>query len=57
MVGVAPVHLTWDAGARSNIGDFRIPDTLPAGQYHLIVSAEDFAHNIGTQEVSLAVLP
>jgi Ca-activated chloride channel family protein len=57
MYGVSPVRLKWDAEARSNIGDFRIPDTLPAGQYSLVVSAEDFAHNIGTQEVSLAVLP
>jgi Ca-activated chloride channel family protein len=57
MYGVAPVHLRWNAEARSNVGDFRIPDTLPAGQYTLTVSAEDFAHNIGTQEVSLAVVP
>ena len=57
MYGVAPVHLTWDAEARSNVGGFRIPDTLPAGQYSLIVSAEDFAHNIGTQEVTFAVVP
>jgi Ca-activated chloride channel family protein len=57
MYGVSPVRLKWDTEARSNTGDFRIPDTLPAGQYSLVVSAEDFAHNIGTQEVSLAVLP
>jgi Ca-activated chloride channel family protein len=57
MYGVSPVRLQWDAEARSNIGDFRIPDTLPAGQYSLVVSAEDFAHNIGTQEVNLAVVP
>ncbi|HEY2381758.1 MAG TPA: hypothetical protein VGK48_11325 [Terriglobia bacterium] len=55
--GVAPVRLTWNAEARSNTGEFRIPDTLPAGQYTLTVSAEDFAHNIGTQEVNLVVLP
>ena len=57
MYGVSPVRLKWDAEARSNIGDFRIPATLPAGQYSLVVSAEDFAHNIGTQEVSFAVVP
>jgi Ca-activated chloride channel homolog len=57
MYGVAPAKLTWDAEARSNTGDFRIPQDLPAGQYKLVVSAEDFAHNIGTQEVSLAVVP
>ncbi len=57
MYGVAPVRLTWNAEARSNTGEFRIPDDLPAGEYRLIVSGEDFAHNIGTQEVSLAVVP
>ena len=57
MYGVAPVRITWNAEARSNTGEFRIPNDLPAGQYRLIVSAEDFAHNIGTQEVTLAVLP
>ena len=29
MYGVSPVRLKWDSEARSNIGDFRIPDTLP----------------------------
>jgi Ca-activated chloride channel family protein len=57
MYGVAPVRLAWNAEARSNVGNFQIPDTLPAGQYTLTVSAEDFAHNIGTQEVHLAVVP
>jgi Ca-activated chloride channel family protein len=57
MYGIAPVRLTWNAEALSNTGEFRIPDDLPSGQYHLIFSAEDFAHNVGTQEVSLAVVP
>jgi Ca-activated chloride channel family protein len=57
MYGVAPVRIAWNAEARSNTGEFRIPNDLPAGQYRLIVSAEDFAHNVGTQEVTLAVLP
>jgi Ca-activated chloride channel family protein len=57
MYGVAPVRLTWNAEARSNTGAFRLPGDLPAGQYRLTVSAEDFAHNIGTQEVTLAVVP
>ena len=30
---------------------------LPAGRYPLTVSAEDFAHNIGTQEVTIEILP
>jgi hypothetical protein len=57
MYGVPPVRLSWNAEARSNTGEFRIPDDLPTGQYRVIVSAEDFARNVGTQEVSLAVVP
>jgi hypothetical protein len=34
-----------------------VPAHLPAGRYKLTVTAEDFAHNIGSQEVSLEVLP
>ncbi|HYR84477.1 MAG TPA: VIT and VWA domain-containing protein [Terriglobia bacterium] len=57
MYGVPPVRVTWNAEARSNAGEFRIPEDLPTGQYRVIVSAEDFARNIGTQEVTLAVVP
>ncbi len=57
LYGAAPVRLTWSADARSNIGDLRIPDDLPPGQYKIVVSAEDIAHNIGAAEVTLAVLP
>jgi Ca-activated chloride channel family protein len=57
MYGIAPVRATWNPEAKANTGEFRIPDDLPAGEYKLVVSAEDFAHNIGTQEVSLAIVP
>jgi Ca-activated chloride channel family protein len=57
MYGTSPVRIAWNAETRSNTGEFRIPDDLPTGQYRLTVTAEDVAHNIGTQEVTLAVLP
>ena len=57
MYGVSPVNLRWSEGAKANTGEFAIPATLPAGKYPLRVTAEDFAHNIGSQEVSLEVLP
>ena len=57
MYGVAPVHLRWNPAARYNTGEFVIPADLPAGQYPLTVTAEDFAHNIGTGEVTLEVVP
>jgi Ca-activated chloride channel family protein len=57
MSGVAPVSLRWNQRAGANTGDLLIPSDLPAGHYALTVTAEDIAHNIGSQEVSLDVVP
>jgi Ca-activated chloride channel homolog len=57
MYGVSPVHLRWSDAAKSNTGEFLVPAHLPAGRYSLTVTAEDFAHNIGREEVSIEVLP
>jgi Ca-activated chloride channel homolog len=57
MYGVAPVSLRWDARAGSNVGELAIPTDLPAGKYQLTVTAEDIAHNIGSEEVSVEVVP
>jgi Ca-activated chloride channel homolog len=34
-----------------------VPENLPAGTYRLTVVAEDLAHNIGTQEVDIEIVP
>ena len=57
MYGVAPFQLRWNPGAGSNTGEFVIPAHLPAGKYNLTVTAEDIAHNIGSREVAIEVLP
>jgi Ca-activated chloride channel family protein len=57
MYGAAPVYLRWNAEAGSNIGDLIVPATLAAGRYRLTVTAEDFAHNIGSGEVEIEILP
>ena len=57
MYGVSPVNLRWNDDAKSNTGEFVIPAHLPAGRYSLTVTAEDFAHNLGREEVSIEVLP
>jgi Ca-activated chloride channel homolog len=57
MHGASPVHLRWNSEMKSNSGVMIVPAHLPAGRYKLTVTAEDFAHNIGSQEVSLEVLP
>jgi Ca-activated chloride channel family protein len=57
MYGVAPVSLRWNGSEGLNTGAFVIPADLPAGEYSLRLTAEDFAHNIGVEEVRLAVVP
>ena len=55
--GALPVELRWNQQAGANIGEIVVPDFLPAGNYKLTVVAEDIAHNTGTQEVQIEVLP
>jgi Ca-activated chloride channel family protein len=57
MYGITPLNLRWSTAAGANAADLIIPTHLPAGRYPLTVSAEDFAHNIGTQEVIIEILP
>ncbi len=57
MYGVPPAYLKWDQRVGSNVGEMMIPADLPAGKYQLMVTAEDIAHNIGSQEVSVEVVP
>lgn len=57
LYGAAPVFLHWNQQAGANTGELVIPAALPAGKYRLNVTAEDIAHNIGTGEVSLEILP
>lgn len=57
MPGAAPSYLKWNDGMKSNSGVVVVPAHLPAGRYKMTVTAEDFAHNIGSQEVQLEILP
>jgi Ca-activated chloride channel family protein len=57
MEGTVPVALRWDAKTSTNTGALTIPEQAIPGTYKLTVTAEDMAHNIGTQEVQIEVLP
>lgn len=57
LYGASSVRLHWNPEMASNTGELFLPATMPAGRYVLTVTAEDFAHNIGSQEVPLEVLP
>lgn len=57
MEGAAPVVLRWDQRAGANTGTLAVPEQAIPGNYTLTVTAEDIAHNIGTQELQIEVLP
>lgn len=56
MYGAQPVQLFWSSQEQVNVGRLRVPAGLAAGQYTLTISAEDFAHNQSSVEVSIEVL-
>jgi Ca-activated chloride channel family protein len=55
--GLAPVSLRWNREAGASTGQLTLPQALPPGQYVLAVTAEDMAHNLGSAEVSIEVVP
>lgn len=55
--GLAPTSLRWSPEARVNEGQYTLPAALPAGEYQLTVTAEDIAHNLGSTEVTIEVVP
>ena len=57
LYGAAPAELRWNPSAGYNTGALTVPRDLPAGNYKLQLTAEDFAHNIGVEEVTIAVTP
>jgi Ca-activated chloride channel family protein len=57
MYGATPVSLRWNPEMGSNTGALLVPAHLAPGKYVVTVTAEDFAHNIGSQEVSIEVQP
>jgi Ca-activated chloride channel homolog len=55
--GADSAFLRWDPQAGANVGQIVVPRDLPAGTYPLTVTAEDIAHNTGSQEVEIEVVP
>jgi Ca-activated chloride channel family protein len=55
--GVTPISLRWNPSAQTNTGTLTIPADLPIGRYTLTVTAEDIAHNLGSQEVPIDIIP
>jgi Ca-activated chloride channel family protein len=57
MEGLAPVGLRWNREAGASTGQLWLPQALPPGEYVLAVTAEDMAHNLGSAEVHIEVVP
>lgn len=57
LYGALPVNLRWSDQQSANYGELMVPAHLTAGKYRLTVTAEDMAHNIGSREVTIDVLP
>jgi len=55
--GAAPVELRWDARTGANTGTLVVPEQAFPGIYKLTVTGEDVAHNIGSQEVDVEIVP
>src|SRR5882724_7430063 len=55
--GAAPVGLKWDPRTGVNTGQLLIPEPAIPGTYKLTVTAEDIAHNTGSQGVEIEIVP
>jgi Ca-activated chloride channel homolog len=55
--GAAPADLHWDRKAGANTGELMVPAQMIPGTYHLTVTAEDIAHNMGSQGVDIEIVP
>jgi Ca-activated chloride channel family protein len=55
--GSPPAALRWDAAAKANTGALVLSPSLPPGAYTVTVMAEDMAHNVGSKEVVIHVVP
>ncbi|HUK91838.1 MAG TPA: VWA domain-containing protein, partial [Blastocatellia bacterium] len=54
--GALPAPVIWDPSAKANVGHLRIPAGLPSGTYTIQITAEDFAHNSSSTEVTVQII-
>ncbi len=55
--GADSTFLHWDQKAGASTGEILVPSEMPVGTYPLTVTAEDIAHNTGSQEVQIEIVP
>jgi Ca-activated chloride channel family protein len=55
--GAPALDMRWNPAVGASTGQLRVPEALPPGVYTLSVTAEDMAHNMGSQEVQVEIVP
>ena len=56
IANLEPTEARWDDEGKSNVGRIVLPVEIATGQYALEILAEDFAHNVSSREVMIAVV-
>lgn len=56
LASLEPAEARWDAGGKASIGRIALPMEIATGEYALEVFAEDFAHNVSSRKLAIAVV-
>ena len=56
VANLEPVEARWDAEGKANIGRIVLPSEIATGQHALEIFAEDFAHNVSSRQLMIAVV-
>ena len=55
VANLEPTEARWDAEGKANVGHISLPAEIATGQHALEILAEDFAHNVSSSQVMIAV--
>jgi Ca-activated chloride channel family protein len=56
LAGGPPAEAVWQADRQASVALVEVPADLPTGSYELRAVAEDFAHNVGAETVTVTVM-
>ena len=56
VANLEPTEARWDAEGKANVARISLPAEIATGQHALEILAEDFAHNVSSSQVMIAVV-
>jgi len=56
VANLEPAEARWDAEGKANVGRIVLPSEIATGQHALEIFAEDFAHNVSSRQLMIAVV-